>query len=171
MRVHARRHDTSTLSSRLVFAWTTFPVACEHALSCVKYHGTCMAHPKRDISHARNMESCVPTSKMPWNMRGMRIMSATYSTQVERGVIATCVLFSNSIIAIIYRRCEIILHEPHLDSLLMPCFCHCLQKYSVYHSLYTMCVFIFSIGPSGKGGSQVTVNINHPSHSIIDNVM
>ena len=80
MRVHARRHDTSTLSSRLVFAWTTFPVACEHALSRVKYHGTCMAHPKHGISHARNMESCVLTSKMPWNMRGMRIMSATYST-------------------------------------------------------------------------------------------
>ena len=66
---------------------------------------------------------------------------------------------------------EIILHEPHLDSLLMPCFSHCLQKYSVYHSLFTMCVFIFSTGPSGKGGRQVTVNINHPSHSIIDNVM
>ena len=43
MRVHARRHDTSTLSSRLVFAWTTFPVACEHALSHVKYHGTSQA--------------------------------------------------------------------------------------------------------------------------------
>ena len=57
--VHARRHDTSTLSSRLVFAWTTFPVAYEHALSRVKYHGTCMAHPKRGISHVRNMESCV----------------------------------------------------------------------------------------------------------------
>ena len=66
---------------------------------------------------------------------------------------------------------ETMLHEPHLDSLLMPCFSHCLQKYSVYHSLFTMCVFIFSTGPSGKGGSQVTVNINHPSHSIIDNVM
>ena len=59
MRVHARRHDTSTLSSRLVFAWTTFPVVCEHALSRVKYHGTCMAHPKCGISHARNMESRV----------------------------------------------------------------------------------------------------------------
>ena len=35
---------------------------------------------------------------MPWNMRGIRIMSATtYSTQVGRGVIAMCVLFSNII--------------------------------------------------------------------------
>ena len=58
---------------------------------------------------------------MPWNMRGIHIMSATYSTQVEHGVIATCVLFSNSIIAIILPHAdvdlgEIILHEPHLDS-------------------------------------------------------
>ena len=126
--------------------------------------------------HTRGTRNHACTSKMPWNMRGIRIMSATYSTQVERGVIATCVLFSNSIIAIIWPHAdvdlgEIILHEPHLDSLLMLCFSHCLQKYSVYHSLFTMCVFIFSIGPSGKGGSQVTVNINHPSHSIIDNVM
>ena len=62
-----------------------------------------MAHPDRGISHARNMESYVHdrASKMPWNMRGIHIMSATYSTQVEYGVIATCVLFSNSIIAII----------------------------------------------------------------------
>ena len=34
-----------------------------------------------------------------------------------------------------------------------------------------MRVFIFSVGPSGKDGSQVTVNINHPSNSIMDNVM
>ena len=87
-----------------------------------------------------------------------------------------CVLFSNSVTAIANSNHltadvdlgEIILLEPHIDSLLMPCFSHCLQKYSVYHSLFTMCVFIFTTGP---GGSQVTVNINHPSHSIIDNVM
>ena len=59
MRVHARKHDTSTLSSRLMFAWTTFPIVCEHALSRVKYHGTHMAHPKRVILRARNIESCV----------------------------------------------------------------------------------------------------------------
>ena len=86
------------------------------------------------------------------------------------------VLFSNSLIASNNLTAdvdlgEIILLEPHLDSLLMPCFSHCLQKYSVYHSLLTMCVFIFSTGPRLKGGSQVTVNINHPNHSIIDNVM
>ena len=59
MRVHAKRHDTSTLSPLLVFAWTTFPVAGEHALSRVKCHGTRMSHPKRGILQARNMESCV----------------------------------------------------------------------------------------------------------------
>ena len=68
-----------------------------------------------------------------------------------------------------------ILLEPNLDSLLMPCFSHCLQKYSVYHSLriYDVCFYI--LYRSFKGGSQqlsqVTVNINHPSHSIIVNVM
>ena len=41
-----------------------------------------------------------------------------------------------------------ILLEPNLDSLLMPSFSHCLQKYLVYHSLFTMRVFIFSTGPS-----------------------
>ena len=51
-------------------------------------------HPRGTWNHAY-------TSKMPWNMHGMRIMCARYSTQVERGVIAMCVLFSNSIIAII----------------------------------------------------------------------
>ena len=86
-------------------------------------------------------------------MRGIRIMSATYGTQVGHGVITMCVLFSNSVIAIILPQMliyigEIILLEPHLDSLLMPYFSHCLQKYSVYHSLFTMCVFIFSTGPS-----------------------
>ena len=82
-------------------------------------------------------------------MRGIRIMSATYSTQVGRGVIAMCVLFSNSNnLTADVDLGEIILLEPHLNSLLMPCFSHCLQKYSVYYSLFTMCVFIFSTGPS-----------------------
>ena len=36
-----------------------------------------------------------------------------------------------------------ILLEPNLDSLLMPSFSHCLQKYSVYHSL--RCVFLYSL--------------------------
>ena len=81
-------------------------------------------------------------------MRGIRIMSATYNTQVGRGVIATCVLWSNSNnLTTDVDLGEIIL-EPHLDSLLMPYFSHCLQKYSVYHSLFTMCVFIFSTGPA-----------------------
>ena len=51
--------------------------------------------------HTRGTWNHAYTSKMPWNMCGMRIMSATYSTQVERGVMAMCVLFNNSIIAII----------------------------------------------------------------------
>ena len=85
--------------------------------------------------HMRGTWNHACPCKMPWNMHGIRIMSVTYSTQVGHGVIAACVLFSNS-----NDLGEIILLEPHLDSLLMPCFSHCLQKYSVYHSLFTMCV-------------------------------
>ena len=99
--------------------------------------------------HKQETWNHVCTCKMPWNMRGICIMSVTYSTQVGRGVIDTYVLFSNSNnLTADVDLVEIILLEPHLDSLLMPCFSHCLQKYSAYHSLFTMCIFIFSIGPS-----------------------
>ena len=115
------------------------------------------------------------TYKMPWNMRGIRIMSATYSAQVGRGVISTCMCvtkFSNSNnLTTDVDLSEIVLLEPHLDSLLMPCFGQCLQKYSVYHSLFKMCVFIFSTGPSKVAAKSQWTSITQAMHSIIDNVM
>ena len=68
-----------------------------------------------------------------------------------------------------------ILLEPNLDSLLMPSFSHCMIVYRNIQSTiaYDACFYI--LYRSFKGGSQqlsqVTVNINHPSHSIIVNVM
>ena len=85
-----------------------------------------------------------------------------HSTQVGRGISYTCVLInSNNLTALTayVHLFETILLEPHLDSLLVPCFSHCLQKYLVYHSLIIYDVCFYTLYGSFKDmKGQVTAN-------------
>ena len=69
VRVHAWKHDMRIYCSRLVFAWTTFLVACKYALTCKIPRNTRVVFPTRgvaSISHACPFHTCGISHA--WNM-------------------------------------------------------------------------------------------------------